>query len=513
VRLYFELELLEDAILRGSPGRTSTGAGLDFVPGANLLGVAARRYAAVGDELAWDLFHGGRVRFGDARLVEEGTDAPVVPAPMAFHLPKGRRTRHLFDGAKDYTRAKPQPGYEPLVGQFGPAGGRETVNRRFTLRTAVDPTSGRALENHLFGVESLVAGAKLRFTVDIDLPEPSSARAADEVRAAFRGPIRLGRSRNAECGLAEISELTGADAETTPWPEWPPGEPTDSLVIWCASEVVLLDPITGTPTARPTSAHFGLGCATLDATRTFVRTTRWSPFNGFRMRPDVERVALKAGSVLTFTNLPEDFEIAECRARLERGVGLGRAEGLGRVMVHPAIFDKGRGGLLAVRRDEEDEDTSTADGVLPEETALSGDPLFEWVRPRMARARADHDALERAQTEFHGWFRRLTVRRGAPTRTQWAAVRNYARRRAHGRIEGARGALLADLFSAEGFCRRGKSAKAWFPREDEHTPGARLEALLKACDDAGGPLTIGYLAEFLGKEMQQRDAEEDGGRS
>lgn len=507
--LHFEIVLLEDAVLRSPAGRRSGGGpGLDYVPGSALLGVAARRYREVAPELAWDLFHSGRVRYGDARPVEAATGAPAVPAPLSLHVPKGPPADSLRAlDIRDFTRVPRVPGYRPVEALVGPGGTRIAAHTRQALRTAVDFASERASEGQLFAYEAVAAGTRLRFTVEID-PEADRRELRDFLLRAFDGHAQVGRSRSAEHGQASFAHLPAADAP--PWPAWPLAHTLAAgrLTLWCISDLELLDPGTGAPTMQPDPEHFGLP-GTLDAERTFIRPARWTPFNGHRARPDRERIALRAGSVITFTGLPADFDLPAFRARAARGFGAHRAEGLGRVLVHPRLFEDVPAGLVSASAPAR---PAAASPPLPQ------DDLGRWLAPRVARATADQSAFKAAEEAYHDAFFRFTRRPGAPTRSQWNAVRELARRHAGDAGTGARDRLHRALFGEAadgargGLCVHGTVRKRWFPGRPGQA-GERLQAFLAARADAEAPLAVGYLADRMVKGLQAEEntREEQGG--
>ena len=506
--LYFDLELLEDAVFRSPPGRrTGKGAGLDFVPGSALLGLASGGYATLAPALAWDVFHSGRVRFGDARPIDPQSGSPAMPAPMSLHAPKGTRPNWLGDERiVDFTHvvgdARSIRQYKPLEILVAPSGAAVGVGRRYTLRTAVDFASERAREHQLFGYESIPAGTRFGFTVRIDLPDPALGEVVDLLRSVFNGERALGRSRSAECGLAAFSERQPVPL---PWPTWPTVDAShDGLIrLWCVSDVALVDTETGLPTTVPTASHFGLGNAEIDVERTFVRWARWSPFNSHRRRPDVERVALKAGSVVTFA-VESESDLDACRRHIGAGVGCALAEGLGDVIAQPRIlYDRAGLDASAVGAGVE---IRTARSPLPD------DALGRWLAPRVARANADDVAWTAAERAFVEQFRRFLARRDAPGRSQWNAVRSIARRHAGGQLDGSKRLLIDTLFSEEtdtitqgGFCRHGLAKRLWFGRPKQ--AGDRLLAFLRdgALDDAAAALALGYLADRMVKGLQAHE--------
>ena len=83
--LSFELRTEEAIVLTPGASRGEQGS-LSFIPGSVILGLTAGegRYArAETAGHSWAIFHRAKVRFGDARLIDE-TEAPALATPLCF---------------------------------------------------------------------------------------------------------------------------------------------------------------------------------------------------------------------------------------------------------------------------------------------------------------------------------------------------------------------------------------------------------------------------------------------
>ncbi len=371
ITLRYRATLLDDISLPATPGRG------DFLPGATLLGAVARDYQeAERQGLSWDLFHSGAVSFGDARLLDPHTLSPVIRAPLSLHHPKRaeaeRDSECLFvDFAaippkdrlsvwSDRPANERQP--ELLKAQIGSSGWLMHAHRGYTLKTSIDLDTQRAKEGALFGHAYLRSGQRLGFTVLIDEAHPKASQLKEFVSKALARPVYLGKSRSAEFGGVRLEPLSEVSAE---WLESEPlvsgasqaretflgalkenPENTSERIMsyLLLSETCLFDDLTGQVTLTPSPAHFGLdGRFRLAEDYCFTRTVSWTPFNGYRRRPDVQRVALSAGSVVSFVAPAQAWSALEVGLHLKRielGVGLFTAEGLGRARAaHPYLKD------------------------------------------------------------------------------------------------------------------------------------------------------------------------------
>lgn len=401
--LHLQITLLTEAIFSSSSATVGTPECLDHIPGSNLLGAcAATSYRALDRETSFALFHSGQVRFGNAHpVLVEGTAS--WPMPLSFHAVKGASDKTTWYNLAVAKRADVQ--YEQrrrgwLVGNDRTS----LLDRRVTMRTAVDGT-GRAREGLLYGFESLPAGQRFLARIDADKPA-----LLDTVRTALlQGPVRLGRSRTAEFGLARVQEV--------PSPTTPVFSPHDKrILLYCVSDLCLRDVATGQPRLLPCASDFGLE-GHLDLSRTFLRTRRYSPFNAKRRRPDLERQVIQAGSVLVFH---VDTVSDERLQQLSRGVGEYLQDGLGQILVNPAFLATDQVQVQEAGRPQ----------VPGELTPPDNDELFLWIQARHAERTRQEDAWKRASA----WMEK--VKHYHLPNAQWGSLRDLARQAA-GRSDGA----------------------------------------------------------------------------
>ncbi|MGI5864016.1 MAG: hypothetical protein ACOX6T_18445 [Myxococcales bacterium] len=421
--LWLRIQLETDVAITESSATVGGHRCLGYVPGAALLGAAARVSYPVEDvDLAWRVFHSGAVRFGAALPV--GSDgAPCVPMPLALHHPKGESATIEdklnsnsvlnfdwvlnLDSVVSLSRTARQDGvqYKQLREGFLDGALRSIKPAiRSSMRTAVD--GGSAREGFLYTISALPAGMVLLARVDAD-----DEAGLEEVRRRLVGrEVRLGRSRNAEFGRARIEESDAVPEGARRRGEPKPGE----ALFLCLSDLCLRNPASGQPTFEPDPADFGLPQGwRFDPARSFLRVRRYSPFNGTRKRPDLERQAIVAGSVLVFTGegTPSKDSVA---AAVTGGVGSYRAEGLGQVLFEPAILAGAVPVALSERRKAEQE----APVIEPE------GELREWLRTQERR----HLAVDEAWNEGMAWVEDFKKARRKLPPSQWGVVRGLARR-------------------------------------------------------------------------------------
>lgn len=428
---------------------------LDYVPGSQLLGAAARLlYDTLPPEASFRIFHAGAVRFGNALPVSRAGE-PAYPIPLSFHHEKGcsweEGGRAIAERLANRSRASAttQAEREQIrSGYLDRFGFVAKPDLRSTLRTAVHE-SGRAREGFLYGIGGIPGGTRLLARVDAD-----DSADLERLRGALAGrTLLLGRSRQAEMGRV-------ACRETTPFSE-PRGQsapPEDEAVFWCLSDLALRNPETGQPEFEPFPEAFGLPAGfELDLERSFLRPRRYSPFNGKRRRPDLERQVIIAGSVIFFAGRgAARCDPQQIRRRVERGVGEYRQDGLGRVAFAPV--------LLAAERPVFEEGGGATRAAEPHVAEPTG-PLRDWLRVRNEEIGAEEKAWKNGY-ELAKAF--VALRHASAIHVaQWGEIRRLAR------VHGERAGAEIDRFIRDGVrklawakeVRRGESLADWLIRE------------------------------------------------
>lgn len=441
--VWLKIELLEDAVISSSAATAGAHHSLDFLPGANLMGVAAARlYEAMAAD-SWQVFHADGVRFGDG-LPLSGKEL-AIPMPLAWHeakadsavtilaaqagcsrLQSGKVFNLAAGAAPDGVQLRQLRGTHVRVS----SGQLLKPGMRMRMKTALEPGKGRVAEGQLFGYEAIAAGttfATRLASINRDW--------LDQVTEALCGRIHLGRSRSAEYGAAEVSRM---DAPAMPASAPPrPGAPTRLLLL---SDLCLAD-INGQPALWPQPGLLGLASGRIEPAATFIRTRSYSPWNAYRRAPDLERQVIVRGSVISLSGVDDDDWLV--RARSE-GLGLHTGQGLGSVLVNPAFLDHDR-------------------------------PAFSWQE----KARAEARPIPRPKSDL---IDLLAQRAGH--RTDGGELRQAAEVFVHElfrKLRGARG--VAGLSAAEKF---GPSASQWRKLEQARGKGDLDSVMQWAFDEKRG---------------------------
>lgn len=400
-RVDFDIELLSDVSVPESNRSQGGARSLDFVPGRALWGAVASALFRCGldDSEGLALFRGRRLRFLDA--VPSANGQRTFPTPLSWQQEK-YGTGAVLNLVDDDARASVGgTQYERLKGSWRtPSGAVVHLTHRQSLRTAVGP-SGRAEPHLLFGIDALPAGIMLHGRVlgDHELVERVGA-------VLFAEPLLLGRSRSAEFGLVRCTPASRESHGLT----LAKGR-RHRVSFLCCSRLALRDPATGAPDFRFRPSDFGLPAQgwRFRADASFVRTSRFSPFNAKWKRPELERFVIDPGSVVTFEG-DFDVDLEDVRRATAGGVGERLAEGLGEVVAQPEWLEGSEVKL-------NDVSPSTLRTAVPEPT----DELFRWASDQSARRTTAQEAREWARRNART-FRGLRL-----NRSQWGVMHALAR--------------------------------------------------------------------------------------
>ena len=493
IRLRYEMTLKEPVSLPATAGRSEQGS-LKFVPGAMVLGaLASQSYPQAQTQgLAWDLFHSGAVSFGDAKPITDQEQAPAIHTPLSIHHPKrsAEETRTYVDFTRKVPAQRLSQAFSDEQGvQFELTGSMVSSqgymvkgSSSYALKTAIEFKSQRAKEGMLFGHSFLPAQTRLGFTVMIDEQHDQADQLKQFISTHLVGRHLIGKSRSAEFGSVDIKpvQTQANDAWAisegslpASWQACLKEHPSKSnqkiLSILLLSETSLFDSVSGEVTLVPSPEQFMLDERfTYEPEYSFMRSTKWIPFNGYRKRNDMQRVALRAGSVISFSASEADWSSLSLETLLaawSMGIGGFTNEGMGRISInHPSL--QGDSWIKPKPKKQKQESLD-----MP---ALPKGPLMSWLLVQQEQKLYDDLALDIAlelmkpdesQYQVH-----KLVKRSKPSINQWRNLEKTARRFMH--KANGRQALFKVLFTGHsgsdaqesrsfGTLIRGKSKDEW----------------------------------------------------
>lgn len=447
------LTLLDDCVFSERSATEGGHRGLDYIPGAAILGAAAGRlYRKLSAEDAFTLFHSGQVRFGNGRpLGAQGERS--WPVPFCWHQAKGAKAEpdgrlirgqvwRLGNNAELPNNQQPQ---QLRQGYVTASGALLRPVESLRLKTAIDPDTGRAREAALFGYEALAA--RQAFAASITMDDAVSDALRDKLRDAFQKEILLGRSRSAEYGRVQV--------ETGDFHPLPTGRGEgERIALWLLSDLAALDDL-GQPTLAPRPEWLGLAPGKLVVEQSFVRGRRYSPWNAHRGGPDLERQVLAQGSVLVFglNRVLNDEE----KGRITKGLGAFREAGLGQVWLDPELL-----GQVGGHPEFEDSEKTTESTVQADSENLLTSNLVRWLEKRATQGGERSEETQEARRLAREYIGLLALARRlkgveekdeiGPSPSQWGDVLAKAK--------GPGNNFAQELFGeANGVCK--PSAPGW----------------------------------------------------
>ena len=210
-RMKFRCTLKSDLIISQTSSTEGNQETLDFIPGNNFLGIVAGSLydkEKLTDEQQLDIFHSGKVRFGDAHPSTEGIRGLKVPASMYYpklgsasqecfihHL-----TNHSDEAIKTKQLKQCREGFYIFKDEIGK---KVQVQKNFSIKSAYDKETRRSKDGQMFGYESLSNGLVLYFEVESDLSDDINKK----IEEILKKTKHIGHSRTAEYGVEEIEKM------------------------------------------------------------------------------------------------------------------------------------------------------------------------------------------------------------------------------------------------------------------------------------------------------------------
>ncbi|MDY0181454.1 hypothetical protein [Aliarcobacter skirrowii] len=326
----FKVTFLSDIVLHGSSNSEGNIETLDYITGSSFLGMVAKNY----DEFAktfdtFDIFHSGKVRFGEATPYFENKTTYKVPfcffAPKLDSDKKEVKNNHFIDydnqAELDKQYKQIRSGY--ITSNFDYI----NLDHTYSQKAAYDKKNRKSKDSSMFGYKAIKKGATWKFTIkfDKDLDEKIEKQVVENIL----GEKYLGKSKTAQYGKILIEELKDFKEENLE-----NLNPKEITYVYINSSLALFN-ANGMPTFEPTIENLGLTNASINWEKTQIRTKKITPYNFKRQTNDYTRLVIEKGSVIALKNASnEDINI------LKNGIGGYLNEGYGEVLINPSFLLK-----------------------------------------------------------------------------------------------------------------------------------------------------------------------------
>jgi len=318
-KLIFRVEFLSDIVLPATSNNEGKIDSLDFISGSNFLGMVAKAYDEF--ENSFDVFHSGKVRFGDATILQN--DAPTYKVPLSFFyekLEKEKVVNQLHTPLTALTQAKQfREGY--MTKDFSLA----LLDYSYAQKSAYDRSKRRSKDSSMYGYSAIQKGTAWQFVVQYD--KTISEKDLERIEKNLLGKKRLGKSKSSQYGEVLISleegEVESIEDMTL----------QSEMIVYVKSRLALSDK-NGNPTydLKYLVAE-ELEENQIDWSRTQLRISTYNRYDGTRKSRDSQRVVINSGSVIVLQNIT-----LEMIKKLKEGVGLYLCEGFGEVLINPSFL-------------------------------------------------------------------------------------------------------------------------------------------------------------------------------
>ncbi|RZS97145.1 hypothetical protein [Cecembia calidifontis] len=428
--------LESDLIISSKAATEGQSQSLDYIPGSKFLGIVAKELY---NQHAMDIFHNGKVSFGNAYPRINGDS--MIPVPAAFFFPKGKS---LGEEILLPMNLKPNAKYidkdgkeiQPKQARGGYFNWSEktlfTPEQNFKLKSAFDSVKRKSADGQMFGYFSLPKGLNLYFTI-----HDSTDQYADIIKEKLEGLKQIGRSKSAEYGLVDIK----FEKEISEIPVYR-HDPGKEIVIYSFSDLCFVDQF-GLFTATPSPKDLtGSEKNEIVWEKSQVRSRKYPVWNGKRQSKDSDRIIIEKGSVFVVKineAIPENF--------FSMGIGVSRSEGYGQVLVNPQFLpqESERIDTILTKKTQEHQ------FLYPEVGNVSESLLIALKNRRLL---GDLDRQVKQEVDQFIEVNKKVL--SEPSKSQWGTIRGYAKQSKNF------DSFFTMTFEEEfGFINRGRSENQW----------------------------------------------------
>jgi hypothetical protein len=329
--LYFKCAITSDVVLNSSLATEGNLSSLDYIPGSNFLGIVASKLYnnTLNKEVAFDLFHSGKVKFGDATIFDD-FNGISYPMPFAFFNDKKSTSESLefylhhlvYNSPPSINGNSIQLKQERQGFLFVNNNIKKGIEKSYRLKSAQDRETRSSKDGQIFGFESITKGQDFLFSIQFE-----NDAFVDTVKEALIGNQRIGKSKSAEFGQVTISEVNVTHEISS----FESNKEEEQTLVYAQSNLCFLD-MNGSPSYQPTVQDLGFDSGMIIWEKSQIRTCSYSPWNFKRNTYSTERHCIAKGSVFCITSKTK---------KSRNTVGYYQSEGLGRVIYNPAFLKEG----------------------------------------------------------------------------------------------------------------------------------------------------------------------------
>jgi hypothetical protein len=398
----YKCTLLSDVIITSMSATEGYKESLDYIPGSKFMGiVAGKLYDEDNQDKTLDIFHNGKVSFGDATLMIDDEAFEKVPFSWFHQKGKGLSDKiflhHLLtvnEIEEDIQLKQARNGYFSYNKKCF-----TTIDQDFSLKSAHDRDNRKSKDGQMFGYFSLKSGSSWTFCVN-----DATNLYAEDIKKVLVGKHRIGRSRSAEYGLIEISFVG-----ESPVPNEIQFE--KELIIYAKSNLCFYNNLYGQTTSLPSAIDLvGTNDAVILWDKCQVRSRNYKTWNRHRSNKDADKIIIERGSVFVVqlgSTVSSNF--------FEKGIGSHKNEGFGSILVNPPFLSSTDITLEKIKINN--------DKVYALENGENDDEILESLFNRKKRNDFDY-FIDQKVNQFVKDYK--TTFDGI-SKSQWGTLRNYGK--------------------------------------------------------------------------------------
>ena len=322
---------MTDIVLKIKAATEGNQRTLDFIPGSCFLGVVSAYYDDFKED-AMEVFHSGKIRFGDAHPAYGNIRTLRIPASMYYPKIVGKSKlyiHHLYNREADIdgTDGMPQQLKQCREGFYAFSADNHIAyevktDKTFSLKSGYDREQRRSEDSLMYGYESIGKGNVFYFEVEVD-----DDKKANTIQERLTGNKHVGKSRSAQYGMVYIEPTSFVKIEGQRQGK------NGLITVYADSRLIFLDD-NGQPTFRPTPEQLGINDkdAEIDWNKSQIRTFQYAPWNGKRQSYDTDRCGIEKGSVFVVKSSNDTNSDSSW-------LGCYRNEGFGHVIYNPIFIE------------------------------------------------------------------------------------------------------------------------------------------------------------------------------